>query len=89
MKKIGFVVSFILMGNILFAQSIEEGKQFLNYEKYESAQGVFQKLLTANPKNDEAIYWMGQTYLENQDIVDTASAQELYHNALQADPNSP
>jgi tetratricopeptide (TPR) repeat protein len=89
MKKIGFVVSFILMGSILFAQSIEEGKQFLNYERYESAQGVFQKLMAADPKSDEAIYWMGQTYLQNTDIVDTTSAKELYQKALQADPNSP
>ena len=89
MKKIGFVVSFILMGNILFAQSIEEGKQLLNYERYESAQDVFKKLMAADPKSDEAIYWMGQTYLQNTDIVDTTSAKDLYQKALQANPNSP
>ena len=89
MKKIGLVVSFVLMGSILFAQSLDEGKQFLNYEKYESAEGVFQKLLTADPKNEEAIYWLGQNYLQNQDIVDTTSAKELYQKALEANPKSP
>ena len=34
MKKIGLLASFILMGNILFAQSIRDGKKFLNYERY-------------------------------------------------------
>ncbi|MEO8962948.1 MAG: tetratricopeptide repeat protein [Ginsengibacter sp.] len=89
MKKIGLVVSFVIMGSILFAQSMDEGKQFLNYERYESAEGVFQKLLTADPKNEDAIYWLGQNYLQNQDIVDTTSAKELYQKALQANPNSP
>ena len=44
MKKIGVIASLLLMGNVLFAQSIQEGKQFLNYERYQSAEDVFQKL---------------------------------------------
>ena len=44
MKKIGLVASLILMGNLLFAQGIKEGKQFLNREKYQSAEGVFQQI---------------------------------------------
>ncbi len=88
MKKIVLVASFISLGNLLFAQGIKEGKQFLDYERYESAENVFQKMIAADPKNVEAIYWLGQTYLENQDIVDTTSAKVLYQNALQANPNA-
>ena len=88
MKKIVLVASFISLGNLLFAQGIKEGKQFLDYERYESAENVFQKLIATDPKNVEAIYWLGQTYLENQDIVDTTSAKVLYQNALQANPNA-
>lgn len=88
MKKIGLVASFMLMGTLLFAQSINEGKQFLNYERFESAEGVFQKLLAANPNNVEAAYWLGQTYLENLDNMDTVAAKNLYQKTLQANPNS-
>ena len=88
MKKIVLVASFISLGNLLFAQGIKEGKQFLDYERYESAENVFQKLIAADPKNVEAIYWLGQTYLENQDIVDTTSAKVLYQKALQVNPNA-
>lgn len=88
MKKIGLVASFMLMGTILFAQSINEGKQFLNYERFESAEGVFQKLLAADPNNVEAAYWLGQTYLENLDNMDTVAAKNLYQKMLQANPNS-
>ena len=80
MKKIGLVASFILMGNFLFAQSIAEGKKFLNYERFESAEGVFNKLLAANPNNIEAAYWLGQTYLKNTDNPDTVAAKTLSKN---------
>ena len=89
MKKLGILASFLLMGNILFAQSIDEGKKFLNYEKFESAQNVFQKMVTSDPKNDAAAYWLGQTYLQNSDNTDTTAAKALYQKSLQANPNSP
>lgn len=88
MKQIGLLASFILVGNILFAQNINDGKKFLNYERYESAEGVFKQLLSANPNNVEAAYWMGQAYL-NQDNPDTVAAKELYQKTLQSNPNSP
>ncbi len=89
MKKIGLLASLILLGNVLFAQGINEGKQFLNYERYQSAEDVFKKLVASDPNNVEAVYWLGQTYLANQDIVDTTSAKELYQKTLQANPNAP
>ena len=89
MKKIGLVASLILMGNILFAQSIKEGKQFLNRERYESAEAIFQKLLASDPNNTEAAYWLGQTYLDNdRAYIDTAAAKALYQKTLQANPNN-
>lgn len=88
MKKIGLIASLILMGNVLFAQGIKEGKQFLNYERYTSAENVFNKLLQADPKNTEAAYWLGQTYLDmNREPIDTAAAKALYQKMLQANPN--
>ncbi|HEY8659225.1 MAG TPA: tetratricopeptide repeat protein [Hanamia sp.] len=88
MKKIGLLASLILMGNILFAQSIDEGKKFLYYEKFESAQNVFQQMLTKDPNNVDAAYWLGQVYLQNTDNTDTAAAKALYQKTLQANPNA-
>lgn len=88
-KQISLLASFILLGNVLFAQSIDEGKKFLNYERYTSAQNVFSKLLAANPNDVEAAYWMGQTYLQNADNIDTSAAKALYQKTLQANPNNP
>lgn len=89
MKKIGLFFSLIFIANILFAQTIEEGKKLLNYERYESADSVFQKLLAAKPDDDEAAYWLGQSYLDPQRIpADTAAAKALYQKMLQANPKS-
>jgi TolA-binding protein len=81
-------LSFVILGNILFAQSIDEGKKFLYYEKYKSAKDVFSKLVNANPNNIDAVYWLGQAYLSQED-KDTAAAKALYQKALQANPNAP
>ncbi len=80
------LLSMVLMGNMLFAQNIDEGKKFLYYERYNSAKGVFSKLVTANPNNVDAVYWLGQTYLG---LEDTASAQALYQKTLQTNSNNP
>ncbi len=89
MKKFSLLASFILLVNVLFAQSIDDGKKFLNYERYISAADVFNKLLAANPNNVEAAYWLGQTYLQNQDNPDSIAAKALYQKTLQANPNAP
>jgi Flp pilus assembly protein TadD len=89
MKQIFLLCSFIIFGNILFAQTVDDGKKFLNYEKYMSAQSVFSKLVAANPNDIETVYWLGQTYIENEDNNDTAAAKALYQKTLQANPNAP
>ncbi|TWI81172.1 tetratricopeptide repeat protein [Lacibacter cauensis] len=70
----------------LFAQSIEDGKKFMYYERFKSAKEVFEKLVAANPKNEEAAYWLGQAYIGLEDV---AKAKETYQAALQASATSP
>ena len=85
-KIISLFVALLFTGNILFAQTIEEGKRFLYYERYNSARDVFSKLVNANPGNADAAYWLGQTYLGQEDIN---SAKAIYQKALGTSPNSP
>jgi tetratricopeptide (TPR) repeat protein len=88
-KQVGFLLSFIVFGNALFAQSIGDGKRFLDYERFTSAKNVFSKLVAANPNDIDAVYWLGQTYIKNDENPDTAAAQTLYQKTLQANPNQP
>ncbi len=94
MKKIktgSMFLASMLLANILFAQSIDDGKSFMYYERYKSAKEVFQKILAANPANEEAAYWLGQAYIAPDDRTekDLADAKALYQSKLTTTPNSP
>lgn len=84
-KIISLLIALLFTGNV-FAQTIEEGKRFLYYERYNSAKDVLNRLVNANPNNLDAVYWLGQTYLAQEDSV---SAKALYQKTLNANPNSP
>jgi tetratricopeptide (TPR) repeat protein len=85
-RFISFVTMVVLGSNVLFAQSVEQGRKFFYYERYKSARENFEKVLAANPNNIEATYWLGQTMLEQKDTV---AAKNLYQKALQQNGNAP
>jgi tetratricopeptide (TPR) repeat protein len=75
----------LVLSNTMKAQSIEEGKKFLYYEKYKSAKNVFEKLVAANPNNTDAAYWLG---ISDIGLDDIAGAKALYQKTLMANSNS-
>lgn len=85
-KIISFLSALLLCCNILMAQNLDDGKRFLYYERYNSAKDVFTKLVNSNPNNAEAVYWLGQALIGQEDI---AGAKALYLKSLSANPNSP
>jgi len=92
MKKFQIGMTFMML--LFFvgsasAQTIDEGKSFLYYERFESAINVFQKILNSDPNNEAAAFWLGQAYLRNDDRSnqDVAKAKALYQQKLQANPN--
>src|SRR5690348_6933245 len=89
MKQLFLLSSCITIVNSVFAQNIDDGKKFLDYERFTSAQNVFSKLVAANPNDAEATCWLGQTYIQDDSHPDTAAAKALYQKALQATPNVP
>jgi len=70
----------------MIAQSLEEGKKFMYYERFASARDVFQKLVTAKPADAEANYWLGQAYIGLEDVP---KAKQVYQTALQGNGNAP
>jgi tetratricopeptide (TPR) repeat protein len=87
--SISLLLAFTCIGSIVMAQTLEQGKQFLYYERYQSAQSAFEKALNANPNNIEAVYWLGQTMIHRRDTRDTAGAKALYQKMLAANANPP
>ncbi len=86
MKKTAIVLFTVFLSASAFAQSIQEGINFLYAQREASAKGVFDKLLASNPNNLDAVYWLGQTYIEQGD---TAAARNLYAKTLASNGNAP
>ena len=80
------VATVVTGGNVLFAQSVDQGKKFFYYERWKSAQETFEKVLAANPNNIDAVYWLGQTLLE---LKDSVGARNLYQKSLTQNGNAP
>ncbi|MBO9565480.1 MAG: tetratricopeptide repeat protein [Niastella sp.] len=80
------VATVVTAGNVLFAQSVDQGKKFFYYERWKSAQETFEKVLAANPNNIDAVYWLGQTLLE---LKDSVGAKNLYQKSLTQNGNAP
>ncbi|MEO6583757.1 MAG: tetratricopeptide repeat protein [Ferruginibacter sp.] len=75
----------VLSFSISMAQTIDEGKRFIYYERYKSAKAHFEKMLAANPNNEEAAYWLGQAEIGLENIP---AAKTLYQQKLAANANS-
>lgn len=87
MKKSAVILFFAALFSLqAMAQNIQEGVGHLLAERYLSARQSFEKLINANPNNLEAIYWMGQTLLAQDDLQ---GARNLYQKALGGNGNAP
>lgn len=87
MKRVlSLLVTVVVLGNSLFAQSVDDGRKFLYYERYKSAKDAFEKVLASNPNDINATYWLGQTLLKMKDSV---GAKALYQKALASNGNAP
>lgn len=87
MKKIvSLTLTAIIAAQCLMAQ-IPEGIKYLNYEKNKSAQTAFQKAHDANPRDPQAIYWLGQALLATDGSepskTQIQAAKALYQKGLQ------
>jgi tetratricopeptide (TPR) repeat protein len=91
MKKTVFtLISALLITAGLKAQSVQEGVKHLMANRFKSASSIFEKLLAVNPNDAESAYWLGQAYLESEEIMGArlAAARKLYEKTL-ASSNHP
>ena len=93
MKKIKSGMLFLavlFLSTSLKAQTIDQAKSLLYYEKYKSAKAGFEKLVAANANDVDAVYWLGQTMVAPDDRTpkDIADAKALYQKTLLANSNS-
>ncbi len=87
--RLSVLMGCVLLSNIVMAQTVEQGKKFLYYERYKSARETFEKVLAANPNNIDAVYWLGETMLHQKDAKDTAGAKALFQKMLTTNGSAP
>jgi tetratricopeptide (TPR) repeat protein len=88
MKRISFLAVTILFSFSVMAQTLEEGIKMLHYGRFAKAEEHFEKLVSANPNDPDAVYWLGQLYL-NDIPMKLQEAKELYAKALIATNQNP
>lgn len=93
MKKttITFLIAGLLCSSGMKAQTLQEGMNHLYAGRVKNATGVFEKMIAQNPNNIDAIYWLGQTKLEGDEIMSSriAEARSIYEKALQTTNGAP
>lgn len=87
--KTGLLLAVLLVtASVIKAQTIDEGRKLLYYDKFISAKNLFQKMVAANPADADAAYWLGQSMIASDDDKDIAGAKEVYRKALATNSNS-
>ncbi len=90
MKSGMLFLSVLLFSISLKAQTIDQAKSLLYYEKYKSARAAFEKLVAANANDVDAVYWLGQTMImpDDKNAKDVSDAKALYQKTSLANSNS-
>ncbi|HEY8388287.1 MAG TPA: tetratricopeptide repeat protein [Parasegetibacter sp.] len=87
MKYIALILAGGLIGWSQFslAQSVEDGKKMLYYQRYESAKDILGKQVEAGA-GSEAYYFLSQTYIATDDSVQAKTILENAPAQVQEDP---
>jgi tetratricopeptide (TPR) repeat protein len=86
MFRLSLAAFLFVFHTSVFSQSLEEGKNFIYYERYKSAKDVFEKILQSKPNQPEASYWLSQAHLGLEDVV---KAREILQGSINTNPNDP
>lgn len=87
MNKFILSISLLISGSgILMAQSMKDGLRAIDFEKYEQAREIFQKLVQKEPTNGENYYFLGQAYLN---LINPDSAEITYNAGIKIAPATP
>lgn len=85
-RSLSLFFTAIVLTSVAAAQTLEDGKKFMYYERFKSAKEVFEKLVAAKPSDADAAYWLGQAYLGLEDV---ASAKKTYQTAMASNATAP
>lgn len=88
---LAFLLPTTLLNLFASAQTIDEGKEHVFAMRYASAIAHFEKMVASAPANADAVYWLGQSYLDTDEpLADRlAQAKKVYGAGLAASADAP
>ena len=74
MRKVIILIGAIILSLSVSAQTIEDGRKFMYYERWQSAAKIFDDIIQREPVNMEARYWKIQLLLEQDKPAEAKQA---------------
>jgi tetratricopeptide (TPR) repeat protein len=68
------------------AQTVDEGKSFIQYERYNSAANTLHQVIQKDPANAEAWYWLAHTYAQTDRSAKGLDSLKLAGTTIQDNP---
>ncbi|MEO7176054.1 MAG: tetratricopeptide repeat protein, partial [Saprospiraceae bacterium] len=83
-RKISLLTAcLLLIAGIAQSQTVKDGILLMEKEEYQKARTIFRQLSTADPKNEAPLFYLGESYYQNDN---SDSAKYYYNKAISANP---
>ncbi|OQP50240.1 tetratricopeptide repeat protein [Niastella populi] len=87
MKKIlSFTMGILLIPVLMFAQNVGDAEELIYYKRYTGAQQMLNGIVSREPANAEAWYWLAQAYIHDDS---TSAITDLVQRAPENIHNEP
>lgn len=86
MKRLTAICLCLAVSGTALSQEVKDAAQALYYKKYQTAQQTLHKIISANPANAEAWYWLSQAYIQSGN---TAGLRDSLSKAPEPVKNDP
>ena len=86
-RRVVLTAAVGFFANLTFAQSVQDGINFVDSQKYAKAKQNFTDLINQNPKDASNFFYLGNIYLTQFDPNFT-EAQDSFNKGLALDPKS-
>lgn len=87
MRKYIILIGACFLSLFTAAQSVEEGKNFMYYQRWQSAAKIFDDIINREPMNMEARYWKIQLLLEQDKAAEAKQAMQAAQQQAVTNPH--
>ena len=86
MWRLVSTLALILIAQSSIAQTIDEGRKLIYYERWQAAQNHFEEIIKKDPSNEDAYYWLTRVLLEKDKLADAKNLLQQRQSYLAGHP---